>query len=100
MSSTIEEKLSLLESKIEKVKSDRASIINAIIRKGIKVPSDAVLEDLPAYIMQITGGEEPDTSYVIGQILYIIENVDSFYENETLTIKSGASISDSVLTIN
>lgn len=49
--STIEDKLLLLKSKIEKVKSDRSAIISAIIKKGINVPSNALLEDLPAYIM-------------------------------------------------
>lgn len=98
--STIEEKLLLLKSKIDKVKSDRTSIISAIIKKGINVPSNALLEDLPAYIMQITGGEEPETSYVIGKILYLIDSTESSYSEGTLKIENGASVSDYVLTIN
>lgn len=98
--STIEDKLLLLKSKIDKVKSDRTAIISAIIRKGINVPSNALLEELPAYIMQITGGSEPQTSYVIGQILYIIDSAEPSYSQEALTLGSGASVSDYVLTIN
>lgn len=97
--STIEEKLLLLKIKIDKVKSDRTSIISAIIKKGINVPSNALLEDLPAYIMMISGGSQPEASYVIDEILYIIGDVEASYSADTITFNSGAIVKGETLHI-
>lgn len=97
--STIEDKLLLLKSKIEKVKSDRSAIISAIKQKGVNVPSDALLEDLPAYIMMISGGSQPEASYVIDEILYIIGDVEASYSADTITFNSGAIVKGETLHI-
>lgn len=97
--STIEDKLLLLKSKIEKVKFDRSAIISAIIQKGVNVPSDALLEDLPAYIMMISGGSQPEASYIIDEILYIIGDVEASYSADTITFNSGAIVKGETLHI-
>lgn len=99
MSGTIKDKLLLLKSKIEKVKSDRTAIINAIIEKGVNVPPDSLLEDLPSYIMMISGGSETEASYIIDEILYIISDADASYSSDTITFNSGAKVNGETLYI-
>lgn len=87
---TISEKLILLVEKIEKVKTDRAAIISAIRAKGVAIPDDTLLADIPPYILMIQGGEV-EQNRVINEILYLIDGI-SAVDSETLTFSGGASI--------
>lgn len=86
--SSISEKLELLRSKLEKVKSDRAAIINAIREKGVSIPQDILLEDIPPYIMAISGGGETDINKVIDEVLYLVDNIGEV-SGEKLTLSTG-----------
>lgn len=95
--SSISEKLELLRTKLEKVKSDRAAIINAIRAKGVSIPQDILLEDIPQYIMSISGGGETDINKVIDEVLYLVDNTAQ-YSDEKLIFSSG-SVSNEKLTL-
>ena len=92
---SLEEKLILLKEKLDKVVSDRTEIIQAIRAKGVSIPADTLLEDIPAYIMIISGGGG-DTSYVLDTILYLVDK-DVSYAEENLTFNEGANYSNGTL---
>lgn len=94
---TISEKLILLVEKIEKVKTDRAAIISAIRAKGVAIPDNTLLADIPPYILMIQGGEV-EQNRVIDEILYLIDGI-SAVDSETLTFSGGASIENETLKV-
>lgn len=89
---TIEEQLNLLEEKLNKAIIDRTAIIEAIRSKGVSIPDNTLLEDIPIYIMEI--GDEKEIIEVINGVLYLYDKYASYdEENEKLTIISGANVS-------
>lgn len=94
---TIEDKLNILIDKLEKVKVDRAAIIEAIKSKGVSIPDDTLLADIPPYILMIQGGEV-ETNKVIDEILYLIDGI-SEADSETLTFSGGANIENETLKV-
>lgn len=94
---TIEEKLNILVEKLEKVKVDRTSIIEAIKSKGVSIPDNTLLADIPPYILMIQGGEI-EVNKVINEILYLIKGI-STVSSETITFLSGAIYENETLKI-
>lgn len=93
----IEEKLNLLVDKFEKIKVDRAAIISAIREKGVSIPDNTLLQDIPPYILMIEGGEQ-EVNKVINEILYLIDGI-SYIDSDTLIFLSGASIENEILKV-
>lgn len=92
---TIEEKLSLLVDKLEKVKVDRTAIIEAIKSKGVEIPDDVLLADIPPYILMISG-EEEQVNRVINEILYLMDGISDI-SSETITFSTGANYNSETL---